>query len=181
MAESSPGLDAERVLSGQSGIVTGRRARLRARVADALDDGAAVLRRERTRIDAVAGPASGAQDGEVLVLGVYGPGHAASMARAIGELRRSRRRLRVALAALGEPAEPLGAETLLAGRAGSGKFENLNALLGQTPSGEARWVVVIDDDVELPHGFLDRFLAVAERFGFDLAQPAHRHTSHAAW
>jgi len=168
------------VLSGQSGIVTGRRARLRARVADALDDVSAVLRRERSRIDA-AGAATGPQDGDVLVLGVYAPGHAASMARAIGELRDSRRPLRVALAALGEPAEPLRAETLLAGRAGSGKFENLNALLGQTPACEARWVVVIDDDVELPDGFLDRFLAVAERFGFDLAQPAHRHTSHAAW
>ena len=33
---------------------------------------------------------------------------------------------------------------------------------------------MIDDDVELPRGFLDRFLFVAERFGLQLAQPALR-------
>jgi hypothetical protein len=33
----------------------------------------------------------------------------------------------------------------------------------------------------LPHGFLDRFLFLAERFQLDLAQPAHRRASHAAW
>ena len=40
---------------------------------------------------------------------------------------------------------------------------------------------VIDDDVELPRGFLDRFLFLCERFSLDLAQPAHRLHSHAAW
>ena len=33
----------------------------------------------------------------------------------------------------------------------------------------------------LPRGFLDRFLFLAERFSLDLAQPAHRLNSHAAW
>ena len=42
-------------------------------------------------------------------------------------------------------------------------------------------MLVVDDDVELPRGFLDRFLFLAERFGLQLAQPALRHTSHAAW
>ena len=40
---------------------------------------------------------------------------------------------------------------------------------------------MIDDDVALPSGFLDRFLFLAERFDLRLAQPAHRHRSHAAW
>ncbi len=43
------------------------------------------------------------------------------------------------------------------------------------------WVIVIDDDVGLPRGFLDRFLLVCERIGLQLAQPALTHTSHAAW
>jgi hypothetical protein len=92
---------------------------------------------------------------------------------------------------------------------GRGKFENLNRLLEATPSAPAGaapsvpagaapsapsfgpggchpaagfdWVVVVDDDVVLPRGFLDRFLAVAERFDLELAQPAHRLVSHAAW
>ena len=40
---------------------------------------------------------------------------------------------------------------------------------------------MIDDDIVLPNGFLDRFLFLAERFSLDLAQPAHRLSSHAAW
>jgi hypothetical protein len=43
------------------------------------------------------------------------------------------------------------------------------------------WLLVLDDDVELPRGFLDRFLGLAERFDLRLAQPAHRLRSHAAW
>ena len=45
----------------------------------------------------------------------------------------------------------------------------------------ADWLVIVDDDVLLPRGFLDRFLLLAERFGFELAQPAHAFASHAAW
>jgi hypothetical protein len=33
----------------------------------------------------------------------------------------------------------------------------------------------------LPRGFLDRFLALADAFGCQLAQPAHAFASHAAW
>ncbi len=40
---------------------------------------------------------------------------------------------------------------------------------------------MVDDDVALPSGFLDTFLFLAERFDFQIAQPAHRHRSHAAW
>ena len=43
------------------------------------------------------------------------------------------------------------------------------------------WLLVVDDDVELPRGFLDRFLFLCERFSLQLAQPAHRLSSHAAW
>ena len=41
------------------------------------------------------------------------------------------------------------------------------------------WVLVVDDDVVLPRGFLDAFLHHAR--GLQLAQPAHRRHSHAAW
>ncbi len=34
------------------------------------------------------------------------------------------------------------------------------------------WVLVIDDDVELPEGFIDRFIDLAERHDFALCQPA---------
>jgi hypothetical protein len=65
--------------------------------------------------------------------------------------------------------------------AGRGKFENLNALLAEHPTGDADWLLVVDDDVALPRGFLDAFVFLAEHFELTLAQPAHRRRSHAAW
>ena len=64
---------------------------------------------------------------------------------------------------------------------GRGKFENLNALLSEHPAAGHDWLLVLDDDVALPSRFLDEFVFLAERFGLRLAQPAHRHRSHAAF
>jgi hypothetical protein len=64
---------------------------------------------------------------------------------------------------------------------GRGKFENLNRLLAVHEPESRDWLLVVDDDVELPPGFLDRFLFLCERFSLQLAQPAHRLNSHAAW
>jgi hypothetical protein len=61
-----------------------------------------------------------------------------------------------------------------------GKFENLNRLLDDHPAGDHDWLLVVDDDVQLPAGFLDVFVFLAERFGLRLAQPAHRWRSHAS-
>ncbi len=67
------------------------------------------------------------------------------------------------------------------GPEGAGKFENLNRLLEEHPAEGHDWLLVIDDDVELPRGFLDRALFLCERFSLTLAQPSHRLDSHAAW
>jgi GT2 family glycosyltransferase len=64
---------------------------------------------------------------------------------------------------------------------GRGKFENLNRMLEAHPAEDHDWLLVVDDDVQLPRGFLDRFLFLCERFSLQLAQPAHRLSSHAAW
>jgi hypothetical protein len=40
---------------------------------------------------------------------------------------------------------------------------------------------VVDDDVRLPHTFVDRFVGVCEAFELDLAQPAQTLRSHSAW
>jgi hypothetical protein len=64
---------------------------------------------------------------------------------------------------------------------GAGKFENLNALLAAHPLDGRDWLLVVDDDITLPRGFLDSFLFLAERWDLRLAQPAHRRRSHAAW
>src|SRR5271165_1579337 len=101
----------------------------------------------------------------VLALGVVRP-EREELARAIRvELDRSRHRVEL---------HTCGAE-------GRGKFENLNRLLNSHDPFDHDWLLVVDDDVELPRGFLDRFLFLCERFSLVLAQPAHRLDSHAGW
>jgi hypothetical protein len=102
----------------------------------------------------------------VLVLGVARPEHAREVARLRRELGRSRHEVELHLAP--PPA-------------GKGKWANLNALLAEHPAEGHDWLLLVDDDVRLPRGFLDAFLLCAERFGLRLAQPAHAFASHAAW
>jgi hypothetical protein len=101
----------------------------------------------------------------VLVLGIERPERRALAAAVCAELERSRHRVELHTC---EPGE-------------RGKFENLNEMLRRHPAAGHDWLLVVDDDVELPRGFLDRFLFLCERFSLALAQPAHRLDSHAAW
>jgi glycosyltransferase involved in cell wall biosynthesis len=157
-APAAPGADD--FLSGASGTVGGRRGALR-RARDAWLDVRDALTGRRARLARAARATPDRR--RVLVLGVERPGMIMDAARA--ELERSRHDVEVHTA-------PPGAR---------GKFENLNRLLAAHPPDGFDWVVVMDDDVALPHGFLDRFLHVAEGAGLKLAQPAHRLHSHAAW
>jgi len=72
-------------------------------------------------------------------------------------------------------------ELHVADAGGKGKFPNLNGLLAAHPPEGFDWLLVVDDDVSLPAGFLDTFLFLAEALGLVLAQPAHARRSHAAW
>jgi GT2 family glycosyltransferase len=148
-------------LSGSSGTL-GERDLLVARVRDA----AAYLRdaplRRRLRTAAALEPPRR----RVQVVGIARPEHEANTARLRRELRRTRHDLVVRFAP---------------GAAGAGKWANLNAMLRANPPTDADWLLLVDDDVALPRGFLDLFLLAAERAGLQLAQPAHAFASHAAW
>jgi hypothetical protein len=170
--------DPEQVLSGESGIVEGRRRRTRGRARDLADDAAAWLTRSRRRVTRAAAQLPRRN---VLVLGIYASDGAGVLSRAMPELLDARHDVQLALGALGDTDPGLAPYTVLDGLEGAGKFENLNRLLAVAPAAAPDWTVVVDDDVELPHGFLGRFLACCEGCGLQLAQPAHRHTSHAAW
>ncbi len=149
--------------AGESGVVGGRRAALLSAADLALDLRAAASPAARD----LARAAQAAGDRwNVLVLSVTGADASPTLDAAVAELRRSRHAVDVAVAR---------------GYGGRGKFENLNALLAGRSLDRCDWLLVVDDDVVLPRGFLDRFLFLAERFGFMLAQPAHRRRSHAAW
>lgn len=147
-------------LSGESGTLS-RRGRLRGTALDLACDALAAPQRV-----ALARAAAGGPQRRVLVLGVARPANAATAAKAAARIERSRHAVEVHLFA----PEP-----------GAGKWANLNAALAAHPPHGHDWLILLDDDVVLPRGFLDRFLLAAERAGFRLAQPAHGFASHAAW
>jgi hypothetical protein len=112
---------------------------------------------------------------DVLVVGVYRDD--SMLAGSLPALESSRHNVRIALGAMG-PADDRLREHTITDHLTGGKFQNLNLLLGE---GEPDWTIVVDDDVQLPHAFLDRFLGVCEAFELDLAQPAQTLRSHSAW
>ncbi|HET6550924.1 MAG TPA: glycosyltransferase, partial [Solirubrobacter sp.] len=146
-------------LSGRSGTL-GRRAAL----IGAARDVRAGLQSLRGRV-ALGRAARRGPVRRVHVVGVARPEQLRTVARLRRELARSRHDIAVHLV----PPAP-----------GAGKWANVNASLAAYPP-EADWLLIVDDDVVLPRGFLDRFLAVAEACGLELAQPAHAFGSHAAW
>jgi hypothetical protein len=148
-------------LSGTSGQVYGIRATTRALATDAACDAVALARLERLRLPRAAARWPRRR---ILALGVERTDMPNLMVAARRELERTRHQLDFASTAAGQ----------------RGKFENLDRLLEQHPAGRHDWLLVIDDDVALPHGFLDTFVFLAERFDLRLAQPAHRWRSHAA-
>lgn len=148
-------------LSGESGTVGGLDG-VRREIADRAQDSFDLLSGRRRRLERASRslPAR-----SVLAIGVTREQHRALAQAIMAELRSSRHRVDIETTGPGE----------------RGKFENLNALLARHPAAGHDWLIVFDDDIELPPSFLDRFLFLAERFQLDLAQPAHRHASHAAW
>jgi hypothetical protein len=160
-------------LSGDAGDVTHPWRRAKRTLGDlafgALDRAALIGR----RADALA---RSTPRRRVLVAGIYRPG--ALLAHELRRLGSDRHDVRFAFGATG-PAEPaLAAHTVAEGLTG-GKFANLNRVLAGTY--DADWLLVVDDDLRLPPRFLDRFVAICERFRLDLAQPAQSQRSHSAW
>jgi hypothetical protein len=118
----------------------------------------------------------------VLVTSVYRQG--SLLADALPRLASGRHEVTIALGAV-EAAEPGLAEHTLAEGLGGGKFANLNRVVEAAGSASTAldfdWILAVDDDVVVPQRFLDRFVAICERFALDLAQPAQTQRSHSAW
>lgn len=153
-----PGIDD--FLSGRSGVVAGRSGLLLG-IQDVLLDLAALPARRRRARAAGALPVQ-----HVLVLAIARTDTVNILDPALAELQRSRHQVTIASADA---------------RPGVGKFAALNELLVAGDLERFDRLLVIDDDVALPHGFLDLFLAAIEAGELALAQPAHRRRSHAAW
>jgi hypothetical protein len=117
-----------------------------------------------------------------VVLGVY-QGDPGDLDTACEELLASRHEVELWLGSTSDVTPALAPYTRVTGLTGR-KVMNTNSLWaswrGQHDS-EPDWMITIDDDVVLPRGFLDRFLALCEHFDLTLAGAAQTHRSHAAW
>lgn len=112
----------------------------------------------RTRQAARAAPCQ-----KVLLAGIEVPGREADLARVIRQLCEStRHQVDIATTRM----EPVG------------KFVNINHAISNRNLEQYDWLLVVDDDIEVPHGFLDVFLHLAHKYQLRLAQPAHRYRSH---
>jgi hypothetical protein len=146
--------------SGRHGTVAGKRGALR-RLTDRWLDAWLHVSGTHRRICRLA---AAMPQRDVLVAAIYNP-DSRWIGPALDELRASGHRVRIAA----------GTTEELPG----GKFENVNTLLADEEP--ADWTLVVDDDICLPRHFLDCFVALAEAFEFQLAQPAQTLASHAAW
>lgn len=157
----STGAPPDDFLSGASGYVAGIRRTALARLGDARLDLALARQQAALRRAARRWPPRR----RVLALSIFRGDVPNLMATERQELEDSRHEVQFEATEVG----------------GAGKFENLNRMLKSFPAAERDWLIVLDDDVRLPRGFLDTFLFLAERFDLAIAQPAHRRYSHAAW
>jgi GT2 family glycosyltransferase len=157
---AAPGDPEHDFLSGESGTIGGKRDLLRE-----LGDRALDLLSLRARAALWRAARRDPPRRRVLVISVARQEHRATYDRAVGELRRSRHDVTIVERAAGE----------------LGRFENLNLLLAEQQVELFDWLLLLDDDVVLPRGFLDGLLNQAERHDLRLVQPAHRLRSHAAW
>jgi GT2 family glycosyltransferase len=151
---------ADDFLSGESGTIGGKHDALR-ELEDLTLDLLALPSRVALRRVARREPPTRS----VLAISVARAEHRETYDAAVAELRRTRHSLTVAVREAG----------------GRGRFENLNLLLEQHDVDAFDWLLLLDDDVVLPRGFLDGLINQAERHALRLAQPAHRIRSHAAW
>jgi GT2 family glycosyltransferase len=160
-ATAQPATPALDFASGESGTLN-RRTTLTGAARDAVADTLTLPRRAVLDVTARRAPHR-----RVLALAITRAQNDAAAAAAARELQRSKAHdVEVHLA----PAHP-----------GAGKWANLNAALAAHPVAGHDWLLLFDDDVVLPHRFLDSFVFLCERYGFTLAQPAHKARSNAAW
>lgn len=119
--------------------------------------------------------------GKVLIVGVYLSESENRAIEVAGELARSRTwQVEQRWIALGKgpiPA-PLAPVTVAREEARTPKFVLVNRLLREVSLEGYAFVLVCDDDIALPEGFLDRYLERVARHDLALAQPARGHGSY---
>lgn len=118
--------------------------------------------------------------GRVLVTGVYLADRENNIEAISSELAQSKRwTVDQQWIALGKGAGPDGPAPFTVSRieTPTPKFVLLNQLLDKLELDRYAFILVCDDDIGLPPGFVDRYLELVVAHGFALAQPARSHCS----
>lgn len=104
------------------------------------------------------------QPQNVLIVAVEVPGREGDLARVRNSLSKSRHNIEFRTVPMRD----------------KGKLQNTNdALRGASRKlVDYDWIIMTDDDIAFPKGFMDRYIAVASESGFDISQPAHCTGSH---
>lgn len=122
------------------------------------------------------------KEGSVLVTGVYLSGQRNNIAHIVRSFFGSSRGRRVAQRWTGigdgEVPEEVRQVTVESLQQGVPKFALLNRMLEHETLDDYDYVIVCDDDISLPPGFLDDYLDLVCRYDFALAQPARTHDSY---
>ena len=124
---------------------------------------------------------SNQNDNDVLILGVYllnTTNHANEISRTLQQANEWNVDLRWAAVGSGDPPDELTGITVSTQEERAPKFRLINALIEEVDIERYRYLIVADDDIELPRGFVDRYLRLQEKYGFALAQPACTHDSY---
>jgi hypothetical protein len=117
----------------------------------------------------------------VLVLGVYladRPNNAVDIVETIGETRSVRVEQRWVALCGGPPSGSVARVTVNRVTSLTPKGTIINAQVEAVDLDRYEYVVLCDDDVVLPHGFLDTFLGIQDRLQYRIAQPARTPNSH---
>jgi hypothetical protein len=109
--------------------------------------------------------AAGIERQSVLVVAVDVPGREAKLRQVTAAIAASRHAVELAFAPMGD----------------AGKFDNINKALSGKRLSRYDWLLIVDDDIALPTGFLDLLIGEAVRRGFKMAQPAHRFLSYSTY
>jgi hypothetical protein len=118
---------------------------------------------------------------KLLVVGVYladKPSLALSVTRSINQSKSWSVDFRWARIGFSAPEPELQSVTKLTISQPMAKTTILNRLLSDIDLTEYEYVMVLDDDIVLPDGFVDRYLEIKATRGFSLSQPARTHSSY---
>lgn len=138
--------------------------------------------KETAQSESPAGPAgSDIKKGNVLVLGIYLADQENAIEHVVFQMGSSKRynvtQKWIALRG-NPPSENVAKVTVLKVASPLPKNLLLNKILSGEQLQTYDYVIICDDDIRLPGGFVDDFLDLQDRYNFSVAQPARTHNSY---